>query len=132
MALKRKHQYTGINNIPPKNMNTTNSWMSKTISTEISCNGPSQSSSISVTFLKLKLNCIKIVHLSLSIKTAIKDTINPWQLFIFTNVIRCSRLPLWVGYFIYFKFTSVSSIVYQSLQLYYGGQALHSRFWNWK
>ena len=46
-----------------------------------------------------------------------KDTINPLQLFIFTNVICCSRLPLWVGYFIYFKFTRVSSIVYQSLHL---------------
>ena len=44
-----------------------------------------------------------------------KDTINLLQLFIFTNVIRCSRLPLWVGYFIYLKFTRVSSIVYQSL-----------------
>ena len=46
-----------------------------------------------------------------------KDTINPSQLFIFTNFIRCSRLPLWVGYFIYFEFTRVSSIVYQSLHL---------------
>ena len=44
-----------------------------------------------------------------------KDTINPLQLFIFTNVIRCFRLPLWVGYVIYLKFTRVSSIVYQSL-----------------
>ena len=44
-----------------------------------------------------------------------KDTINPLQLFIFTNVIRYSRLPIWVGYFIFFKFTHVSSIVYQSL-----------------
>ena len=42
-----------------------------------------------------------------------KDTKNPLQLFIFTNVIRCSRLPLGVGYFVYFKFTRVSSIVYQ-------------------
>ena len=40
----------------------------------------------------------------------VKDTINPLQLFIFTNVIRCSRLTLWVGYFIYFNFTHVSSI----------------------
>ena len=30
------------------------------------------------------------------------DTINPLELFIFTNVIRCPRLPLWVGCFIYF------------------------------
>ena len=37
---------------------------------------------------------------------------NPLQLIIFTNVIRYSRLPLWVAYFIYFKFTRVSSIVY--------------------
>ena len=44
----------------------------------------------------------------------LKDTINALQLFIFTNVIRCSKLPLWVGYFIYLKFTCVSSIVYQS------------------
>ena len=29
-----------------------------------------------------------------------------WRL-IFANVIRCSRLQLWVGYFIYFKFTYV-------------------------
>ena len=35
----------------------------------------------------------------------IKDTINPSQLFVFTNVIRFSRLPLRVGCFIYFKFT---------------------------
>ena len=47
----------------------------------------------------------------------IKDTISPLQLFNFTNVIRRSRLPLWIGYFIYFKFTRVSSIVYQLLHL---------------
>ena len=29
-----------------------------------------------------------------------------WR-FIFSNVIRCYRLRLWVGYFIYFKFTHV-------------------------
>ena len=46
-----------------------------------------------------------------------KDTINPSKLFIFTNVICSSRLALWVGYFLYFKFTRVSSIVYQSLHL---------------
>ena len=46
-----------------------------------------------------------------------KDTINTSHLFSFTNVIRCSKLPLWVDYFIYFKFTHVSSIVYQSLHL---------------
>ena len=46
---------------------------------------------------------------------AIKDTINPVQLFTFTNIIHFSRLPLWVGCFIYFKFTLLSSIVYQSL-----------------
>ena len=35
-----------------------------------------------------------------------------------TNAIRCSRLWLWLGYFIYFKFTHVnSSIVYQWLRL---------------
>ena len=34
---------------------------------------------------------------------------------IFTNVIRCSGLRLWVGYFIYFKFTRVSSTVNQQL-----------------
>ena len=33
----------------------------------------------------------------------LKDIVNPLQLFIFTNVIRCSRLPFWVGYFIYFN-----------------------------
>ena len=37
----------------------------------------------------------------------IKDPINNLQLFIFTNVTRWSRLPLWVGYFIYFQFTHV-------------------------
>ena len=47
-----------------------------------------------------------------------KDTINPLQLFILTDAMRCSRLPpLWVDYFIYFKFTHVSSIVHQSLHL---------------
>ena len=40
-----------------------------------------------------------------------KDTINPLQLFIFTNVICCSRLPLWIGCFIYFKFARISLIV---------------------
>ena len=52
---------------------------------------------------------------SLQLQVCFKDKINPVQLFILTNVIRCSRLPLWVGYFIYLKFTRVSSIVYQSL-----------------
>ena len=47
----------------------------------------------------------------------IKDTISPLQLFKFTNVIRRFRLPLWIGYFIYFKFTRVSSIIYQLLHL---------------
>ena len=51
-------------------------------------------------------NCIDLRY--------IKDTIN---LFIVTKVIRCSRLPLWVGYFIFFELTRVSSMVYQSLQL---------------
>ena len=37
----------------------------------------------------------------------IKDTINPSQLLIFTNIIRCSRLPLLIGYFIYFKYTHI-------------------------
>ena len=46
-----------------------------------------------------------------------KDTTNSLQLFLFTNAIRCSRLPLWVSYFIYLKFTRVSSIVYQLLHL---------------
>ena len=46
-----------------------------------------------------------------------KDTINPLQLLISTNVICCSRLPLWVGYFIYLKFTRISSIVCQSVDL---------------
>ena len=45
----------------------------------------------------------------------IKDAINYLQLFIFTDVIRCSRLLIWVGYFIYLKSTRVSSIVYDSL-----------------
>ena len=47
----------------------------------------------------------------------LKETINFLQMFIFTNVIRFSRLPFSVGYFIYFKFTRVSSIVYHSLHL---------------
>ena len=41
----------------------------------------------------------------------------PLQLFIFTDVIRCSRLPLCVGYFINLKFISVSSNIYQLLYL---------------
>ena len=53
----------------------------------------------------------------LPVLNKVKDTINPLLLFIFTNIIRCSRLPLSVGYFVYFKFTRVSSIVYQSLHL---------------
>ena len=48
-------------------------------------------------------------------RVSFKDTINPLQLFIFTNVIRYSRRQLWVGYLIFLKFTGVSSIVYQSL-----------------
>ena len=43
-----------------------------------------------------------------------KDVIKAYS----TNVIRCSGLRLWVGYFIYFKFTHVSSIVYKSLHLW--------------
>ena len=39
-----------------------------------------------------------------------KDTVNPLQLLIFTNVIRCSRLPLWLGYFIYFKLACLVKI----------------------
>ena len=50
-----------------------------------------------------------------SLEAWFKDIINPSQLLIFTNVIRCSTVPLWVGYFIYFKFKRVSSILYQSL-----------------
>ena len=34
------------------------------------------------------------------------------------NVVRGSRLRLWVGYFIYFEFTRVSSKVYQSLNIH--------------
>ena len=37
----------------------------------------------------------------------LKDTINPLQLYIFTNVIRCSRLPLSVGHCIYFIYPSI-------------------------
>ena len=33
-----------------------------------------------------------------------RDTLNPSQMFCSTNAIHCSRLPLWVGYFINFKF----------------------------
>ena len=47
----------------------------------------------------------------------VKDTINTLQLLLFTDIIRGSKLPLWVGYFIYLKFTCVSSIIYQSLHL---------------
>ena len=47
----------------------------------------------------------------------IKDTVNTLQQFIFTNIIDCSRLPLWVGYFIYLKFTCVVLIVCQLLHL---------------
>ena len=43
----------------------------------------------------------------------LKDTIKT----ILPNVMRCSRLQLWVGYFIYFIFTRVSSIVNQTLHL---------------
>ena len=46
----------------------------------------------------------------------VKDTINPSQLFIFTNNIRCSRLPLWVGCFIYFKFLHVSFHIFSSIK----------------
>ena len=45
-------------------------------------------------------------------KGYVKDTINSFKLFIFTNVILCSRLPLCIGSFIYFKFKHASSIVY--------------------
>ena len=46
----------------------------------------------------------------LIISLCFKDTINPSQLFIFTNVIRCSRLPLWLDCFMYFKFTQFNSL----------------------
>ena len=42
----------------------------------------------------------------------LKDAINHLQLFIFTNVIRCSRQPLSVGCFIYFKFTYVKGRIH--------------------
>ena len=44
----------------------------------------------------------------------IKDTTNPLQQFIFTNI-DISRLPLWVGYFIYLKFICIVLIVCQLL-----------------
>ena len=44
-----------------------------------------------------------------------KDTINPLTLFIFTNVIRCSKTTILSRLFIYLKFTRFSPIVYQSL-----------------
>ena len=53
---------------------------------------------------------VEVIH---NLRYGFKDTINPLQLFIFTKVIHYSRPPLWVGYFIYFKFTCVSSIVYK-------------------
>ena len=61
------------------------------------------------------------IGLNFAIILVVKDIINPLQLFIFTNAIHCCILLLWVGYFIYFNFTRVSSIVYQSLHL----QSLH-------
>ena len=51
------------------------------------------------------------------LRISFKGTINLLQLFIFTNALRCSRPTLWVGHFIYLKFTLASSIVYQSLDL---------------
>ena len=49
-----------------------------------------------------------IIHVRpMAWRNRFKDTI-----FTFTNVIRCSRLRLWVGYLTYFKFTRVSSIVH--------------------
>ena len=47
--------------------------------------------------------------LSITCEKSFKDKLNPLQLFTFTKVIRCSRLPLSLGYF---KFSCVSSIVY--------------------
>ena len=44
----------------------------------------------------------------------VKDKINPLQHFIFTDLICCSRLSLWVGYL--FKIYTCS-IFYQSLNL---------------
>ena len=46
--------------------------ISKIISCELSCNGPSRPSSISVSFLKLSLDCIKAAHFSFCIKIVIK------------------------------------------------------------
>ena len=43
---------------------------------------------------------------------SLKDTIKA-----FNNAIRCSRLRLWVGYFIYLQFVRASSIAYQLLVL---------------
>ena len=53
-------------------------------------------------------------NFTLRIQLKDKDTIN-----VFTNVINSFRLWLWLGYFIYFKFTRVCSIVYQLLNLYF-------------
>ena len=63
-------------------------------------------------FFSTYVVCWKDISLG---RVSFKDTINPLQLFIFTNVIRYSRRQLWVGYLVFLKFTGVSSIVYQSL-----------------
>ena len=42
-------------------------------------------------------------------KIKFKDTLKAY----FANVLGCSRLRLWVGYFVYFKFTRVSPIANQ-------------------
>ena len=59
----------------------------------------------------VRVQVLEVAFEKWSWRNLVKDTINFSQLFIFTNVIRCSRLPLCVGYFICFKFTR-SSIVH--------------------
>ena len=60
---------------------------------------------------KYKNHMLRINRKLLLGQKSFKDTINHLQLFIFTTLIHCSRPPLWVGYFIHFKFICVSSIV---------------------
>ena len=50
----------------------------------------------------------------LMVYSTLKDRINPVQLLIFNNVIRCSRLPLWVDYFIHSS--SINRYIFSSIK----------------
>ena len=71
----------------------------------------------------LKKNCLaqKSFIVSWTTEKLVTNNMNTFlkikKKLILAKVVRCPRLGLWVGYFIYFELTRISSIVNQSLRL---------------